>query len=271
MAGVMRETLIMTTSDGVKVAVHRHGDGPPLYVIHGGPGSTHRGFVPYMDAIGAYRQLYLFDQRGCGDSEDAPEKTYTIERLAEDIEDVRTNLGHQKVAVMGHSLGGLVAMRYSLRWWRNLEALIVVDSPVRGWLGVVTSPSGWLTWARALLLLRGEEGEMRFHLNYELGNKQKADEIRRLLSRPRRYDPARVRPLNIESFRPIDVRPVIVAGVPVLGIYGKQDRRFLADARHLRSVGARVEIIEGAGHWPHVEQPVEFHRILSGFLQGRSR
>ena len=271
MAGVMRETLMVTTSDGVKVAVHRHGDGPPLYVIHGGPGSTHQGFVPYMDAIGAYRQLYLFDQRGCGDSEDAPEKTYTMERLADDIEDVRTNLGHGKVAVMGHSLGGVVAMTYSLRWWRNLEALIVMDSPVRGWRGVVTSPSGWLTWLRALLLLRGAEGEMRFHLKYELGNKQKADELRRRFSRPRRFDPARVRRLNIDAFRPSDLRPVIEAGVPVLGIYGRHDRRFLADARHLRSIGARVEIVEGAGHWPPLEQPVEFHRILSDFLQGRSR
>ena len=112
---------------------------------------------------------------------------------------------------------------------------------------------------------------MRFHLKYELGNKQKADEVRRQLSRPRRYDPARVRRLNIDAFRRIDVRPVIVAGVPVLGIYGKQDRRFLADARHLTSVGAQVEIIEGAGHWPFLEQPVEFHRILSDFLQGRRR
>jgi pimeloyl-ACP methyl ester carboxylesterase len=224
-----------------------------------------------MDTIGAYRQLYLFDQRGCGDSEDAPEKSYTLERIADDIEDVRANLGHQKVAVMGHSLGGVVAMTYALRWRRNLEALIVVDSPVRGWLGVVTSPSGWLTWVRALLLLRGKEGEMRFHLKYELGNKQKADEIRRGLTRPRRYDHARVRRLNMASFRPMDVRPVIVAGVPVLGIYGRQDRRFLADARYLKSVGARVEIIEGAGHWPYLEQPVEFHRLLGDFLQGRSR
>jgi pimeloyl-ACP methyl ester carboxylesterase len=69
----------------------------------------------------------------------------------------------------------------------------------------------------------------------------------------------------------MDVRPVIVAGVPVLGIYGRQDRRFLADARYLKSVGARVEIIEGAGHWPYLEQPVEFHRLLGDFLQGRSR
>jgi len=55
MAGVIRERLTTATSDGVKVAVHRHGDGPPLYVIHGGPGSDHQGFVPYLDAIGALR------------------------------------------------------------------------------------------------------------------------------------------------------------------------------------------------------------------------
>ena len=64
----------------------------------------------------------------------------------------------------------------------------------------------------------------------------------------------------------MDAKPLIEAGVPLLGIYGKQDRRFLGGAQYLRSIGARVELIPRSGHQPHVEQPEQFHRILREFI-----
>jgi pimeloyl-ACP methyl ester carboxylesterase len=66
--------------------------------------------------------------------------------------------------------------------------------------------------------------------------------------------------------RPNDLRPLIVAGVPVLGIFGKQDRRFVGEAGYLQSIGAEVALIDRAGHFPFVEQPEEFHRVLESFL-----
>jgi pimeloyl-ACP methyl ester carboxylesterase len=62
----------VTASDGIKLAAHISGDGPPLYVLHSGPVNDHRTFGDYLDPIAEYRTLHLLDQRGCGDSDDAP-------------------------------------------------------------------------------------------------------------------------------------------------------------------------------------------------------
>src|SRR5438093_2390728 len=83
------EVMFVTASDGVKLATHVEGSGPPLYALHGGPMNDHRTFGGYLDPSGEYRTLQLLDQRGCGDSGDAPPDTYTLARLAEDIQDTR--------------------------------------------------------------------------------------------------------------------------------------------------------------------------------------
>src|SRR5262245_28561170 len=106
----MAEVKFVTASDGVKLAAHIAGSGPPVYAIHGGPANDHTGFGDHLAAVSSYAELCLLDQRGCGDSEDAPAQTYTLDRLVEDIEDVRVGLGHHKIHVFGHSLGGAVAL-----------------------------------------------------------------------------------------------------------------------------------------------------------------
>jgi pimeloyl-ACP methyl ester carboxylesterase len=256
----------VVASDGVSLAAFRSGDGPPLYAIHGGPGSTHQGLAQYLALASSYRSLYLFDQRGCGESDDAAEQTYSLATLAQDIEDSRRHFGHDRIALLGHSLGGVIALRYAQRWPKNLECLVLVDCPIRGWVGILTSPRGWPIWIRAMTLAFGKSAEMKFHLRHELGNQRKRDEIRALLTRPCRFDPARIRRLNLAAFQPADLAMVIRAGVRVLGIYGREDKRFRADARYLSRLGARVEVIGGAGHWPMVEQPERFHTTLRRYL-----
>ena len=106
------EVMFVTASDGVKLATHVEGSGPPLYALHGGPMNDHRTFGGYLDPSGEYRTLHLLDQRGCGDSGEAPADTYTLARLAEDVQDRR--LGHERIDLFGHSYGGLIALRYAL-------------------------------------------------------------------------------------------------------------------------------------------------------------
>src|SRR5436309_6090067 len=105
----MGEVRSVTASDGVKLAVHVTGSGPPVYVIHGGPANDHTGFGDHLAPVSTYAELCLLDQRGCGDSEDAPADSYTLGRLVDDIEDVRLAFGHDKIHLLGHSFGGAVA------------------------------------------------------------------------------------------------------------------------------------------------------------------
>ncbi len=263
----MREAINVTASDGLNLATHRLGDGPPLYVVHGGPASDHRSFGSYLEPIASYRQLHLLDQRGCGDSEDCVPASYTLERLAQDIEEVRAHLAHEQVEVLGHSFGCIVALAYALRWPHRVRALVLVDGLVRGWRGILSVPGSWWLWAKTFWIgLTKDADSNEFHLAYEVANADKQPELRQLLASPRRFDPARVQRLSMAGARPADLRPLLSAGVPVLGIYGREDRRFVGEAGYLQTLGAKAVLIEGAGHFPFVERHEEFHQVLKRYL-----
>lgn len=266
--GLLVETVEVTASDGVRLAAHRSGAGPALYAVHGGPATDSSAFGRYLDPIAAYRQLHLLDQRGCGESADAPVETYRLDRLALDVEEMRAFLGHERVDVVGHSFGCSVALSFALRWPGSVRAVVLVDGLVRGWRGVVASPVAWPLWVRAFATgLRGAADVRDFHLKHEVANVGATEEVRALLASQGRYDPVRVRPLSQDAARPMDPRPLLAAGVPVLAICGKQDRRFVGDVGFLRSLGARAALIEGAGHFPFVERHHVFHEILREFLE----
>ena len=261
------ETSFVTATDGVRLAVECLGEGPPLYAIHGGPSSDRKSFGGYLDPVARYRRLCLLDQRGCGDSGDCAPEGYTLERLAQDIEDTRLQLGHGKIALLGHSFGGPVSLSYTLRWPETVAALVLVDAPIRGWKDIVLAPRSWPLWARSIQESFSKNSDWTaFTLKYEVANPDKAEEVHALMTRPIRYDPARVQRLTSAGAKPLDVKPLLKAGVPVFGIYGKQDTRFLAAARYLRSTGARVTLFARAGHTPFIEQPDKFHTALDKFL-----
>src|SRR6266542_2176167 len=133
----MGEVTFVTASDGVKLTEHVKGSGPPLYALHGGPMNDHRTFGDYLNPIAKYRALHLLDQRGCGDSDDAPADTYTLARLAEDVEDTRAGLGHERIDLLGHSYDGLIACRFALRGPERGQTISIAGTPARGWKGVV--------------------------------------------------------------------------------------------------------------------------------------
>ena len=263
----MGELRRVAASDGVKLAVEAFGAGPPLYAIHGGPANDRKSFGDYLSSVAGYRQLCLLDQRGCGDSDDAPPETYSLPRLASDIEDVRMALGHDHVDLLGHSFGGIVALRYGLQHPGQVGRIILVDASFSGLAGIIASPGAWLLWIRTMReSLKSEPDWVEFHMTHELANKRKSAEVRALLSRAIRYDKKRLRPLMKESTRAFDLRHLIHAGVSLFGIYGRQDRRFIADARRLQRARGHVELLENCGHTPFAEQPDAFHEILQRFL-----
>ncbi len=242
----------------------------PLYALHGGPATDHRAFGHYLDPATEYAELVLLDQRGCGGSDDAPPESYTLERLAADIEDVRAALGHDRFVLLAHSFGGAVAVRYAIRWPERLLALVLVDASASGWKGPALYLPGWPAWFRAMRAQQKKGVDFaEFHLAHEVGNPQKRDEVRALLETEVRHDPRRVQPLTSASFRPLPLRN-IVAGVPVWGMYGKVDRRFLGDAWRLRRAGATVVYINDAGHFPFVEQPEAFNTTLRDIVASRT-
>ena len=259
------ETKLISASDGVGLAVHRLGAGPPLYAVHGGPATDHRCFGDYLARISQYRELFLLDQRGCGQSEDAPPESYTVERLSGDIEDIRNALGHDTIELLAYSFGGVIGVDYARRWPERVRALVFVEASVSGWYGPLIAPRGWPLWFRAMVFPGNRDDSTEFHLKHEVANQAKKEDVRNLLATKGRFDKNRIGPLSSAGMRRTRLE-TLVKRVATFGIYGKQDRRFLGDATYLKRIGATVVFIEDAGHFPFVEQPEAFHRALRQFL-----
>jgi proline iminopeptidase len=116
-------------ANGVLIYYKSLGKGSPLLVVHGGPGASHDYFLPYLLPLARSHRLVFIDERGSGRSqklEDA--KLYTVENMVADVEAVRRALGLGKVALLGHSYGGVLAQAYALKYPAGLSSLLLCST-----------------------------------------------------------------------------------------------------------------------------------------------
>ena len=114
---------------GVLIYYTTIGRGAPLVIVHGGPGASHDYFLPYLLPLARHNKLIFIDERGSGRSEKLEDpKGYTVENMVEDVEAVRTGLGLGKIALLGHSYGGVLAQAYALKYQQNLTHLILCST-----------------------------------------------------------------------------------------------------------------------------------------------
>ncbi|WP_256760558.1 alpha/beta fold hydrolase [Cohnella sp. WQ 127256] len=99
---------------------------PVLFAIHGGPGSDHSDFKPWLTPLTEQMQIVYLDQRSNGQSDRVDPATCTLEQLADDIEALRVYLGFNKIHLLGHSFGGMVAQVYATRYPDSLEKLLLI-------------------------------------------------------------------------------------------------------------------------------------------------
>lgn len=102
------------TVPGGKIYWRKVGAGPktPLLTLHGGPGSSHNYLLP-LQALADERPVIFYDQLGCGRA-DAPNEDdiYTIQRSVDEVDAVRSALDLDRVIMLGHSWGALLAIEY---------------------------------------------------------------------------------------------------------------------------------------------------------------
>lgn len=99
-----------------------------IVLLHGGPGFSHH----YMQALerlaGPDVRVVNFDQRGAGASRQPADDRYDLAAYVSDLEGLRTALGADRLDVVGHSWGGLVAMAYAVAQPTRVRSLVLVDS-----------------------------------------------------------------------------------------------------------------------------------------------
>jgi len=116
-------------ANGVLIYYEAFGHGSPLVIVHGGPGASHDYFLPYLAPLARNHQLIFIDERGSGKSQKLDDPAgYTVEAMVEDLEAVRKDLGLGRIALFGHSYGGVLAQAYALKYQQNLSSLILCST-----------------------------------------------------------------------------------------------------------------------------------------------
>lgn len=103
------------------------GDGPglPLLCLHGGPGSTHVGLT-VLDPLADERRVVLYDQLGSGNSSKPSDPSlWTVDLFLAELAAVREALGLDRMHLLGHSWGGMLAQEYALTQPEGLASLVL--------------------------------------------------------------------------------------------------------------------------------------------------
>lgn len=112
----------------LKIAYQEWGnpDGIPILALHGFGLSGHM-YDEFAKRIPDSFRLIALDQRGHGDSDWSPEGDYSRSAFVEDLEDFREALGIEQFILIGHSMGGLNAVSYAVKYPERVESLVLVD------------------------------------------------------------------------------------------------------------------------------------------------
>lgn len=116
-------------SGGVLIYFKAMGKGEPLLILHGGPGASHDYLLPWLLPLMRRNRLIFIDERGSGRSQRLEDpKGYTLDAMVQDVEAVREALGIEKMALLGHSFGGVLAQAYALEHQDRLSRLILCST-----------------------------------------------------------------------------------------------------------------------------------------------
>ncbi|MCV7419558.1 alpha/beta fold hydrolase [Mycobacterium yunnanensis] len=270
---------------GERVAYRDEGSGEVLLLIHGMAGSSDawRDLIPLLAK--KYR-VVAPDLLGHGQSV-KPRGDYSLGAFAVSLRDLLDELGIAQATIVGHSLGGGVAMQFLYQHPDYCDRLILISS---GGLG---SDVGLI-----LRLLSAPGAELVLPVIapppvLKVGNKigawftasgmrnPRASEIWRAYSsfsdRPTRD--AFLRTLrSVVDYRGQAVSALnrlhIRAEMPTLAIWGEDDRIIPVDHGHAAMTarpGARLEVLPGVGHFAHVEAPYEVAELIDDFMQSTKR
>ena len=273
-------------SQGARLYYKTMGSGPPLLVVHGGPGLSHHYFLPHLAQLAEHRTLIFFDQRAHGRSSVPRDSSVMrLDNFIRDIETIRTRLNLGKVNLMGHSWGALVTMFYALRFPQNLESLILA-SPA-GARTADLAAGGAVQQSRITREDSLERAEImqtdgfkrrtpggmdRFFRNVfksSFADRTYADSL--FLFFPDDYA-ARGKMLNYlaPDLRDYDLYATLgTLNVRTLIIHGAGDATPQQIVEELRRAfrNSELVILKNSGHFPFIEQKQEFLKIIGDFLE----
>lgn len=251
-----------------------YGKGRPLIILHGVFGISDN-WVSFGRKMAEYFEVFIPDQRNHGQSPHDP--TFNYFALCSDLYDFIEEHEIEDPIILGHSMGGKVAMRFALENPDMLKALIVADISMRTYQRRYRH----LDMIDAMQSVDFNKVESRSDVEDVLKTKIKEKRIRQFalknLYRRERGGQFAWR-LNLEAINlNMDeifegIKSEKLFKKPALFIRGGNSD-YVAyddfDQIYRNFPDADIQTIEGAGHWLHAEKPEEFYNIVKGFIEGK--
>ncbi|HEX8120115.1 MAG TPA: alpha/beta fold hydrolase [Solirubrobacteraceae bacterium] len=267
----------MRTFDEWQLELHGHrviyriaGSGPPVVLIHGMVNSSRHWERVALDLADRYTVIAP-DLIGHGDSA-TPRGDYSLGAHAAVIRDVLSAIGVDRASIVGHSLGGGVAMQYFWQFPQRTERLVLVSS---GGLGHEVSPLLRSMALPGIGLAVAAAAHPRV-----VGALAATGPQGRVIARALRpLSAPGARQAFLQTLRAvIDARGQRVSAVdrlylleamPTLVVWGERDNTIPIEhgrAAHAAIPHSRFETLPEAAHFPHLEDPAGLARVLADFL-----
>jgi pimeloyl-ACP methyl ester carboxylesterase len=267
---------------GHRVSYRTAGSGPVVILIHGVAGTSEQ-WANVAPVLAERFTVVAPDLLGHGQSA-KPQGDYSLGAYAVSLRDLLIVLGHRRASVVGHSLGGGVAMQFAYEYPVFAERLVVVSS---GGLGHEVHPllrAATLPGAELVLPLLVHErvigaGEAVGQVLARIGLRAGPD-IAEMARGYASLGDAEARTAFLHTVRAvIDYsgqrvsaadRLYLSSMVPTLIVWGRRDPLIPvahSEFAHQSMPGSRLEIFEEAGHFPHLDEPVRFAAVLRDFLE----
>ncbi|MFC1784812.1 alpha/beta fold hydrolase [Candidatus Neomarinimicrobiota bacterium] len=266
------------------------GNGEPYMLLHGGPGMYHDELFPFFLEFAKSNKVIFYDQRGNGKSplENIDSTTFTVELMVEDLEELRKEFGIEKINIIGHSWGGLLAMYYAVKYPNNVKRLILVDAaPVNTELLIkcyenqisMFKPEEWeylqKLWNSDDYLAGNpnvHNEAMRISEGTVFSNKDVIDDYMEVaaFNETTAKNSVLLNDLAMQMKLNIHVQDRLVnIKCPTLIINGKDDF-IVEEAYRLTNQlisNSNIVLIEGAGHYPFIENKKDFFGELNHFIK----
>ena len=266
---------------GNRTSVRTGGNGPAIVLVHGITGSSAH-WAPVLPLLAENYTVIAPDLLGHGQSA-KPRGDYSLGAYASGIRDLLGAIGHDRGTIVGHSLGGGVAMQMAYQFPERCERLVLVSS---GGLGSEVSvvlraaalPGAELVVpllaSRRVRSLAGGVGRLLSYLGLKPSN-----DIAELATGVGSLADAEARQAFLHTLRSvIDPRGQRVSAtdrlhltevMPSMLVWGERDPIIPArhaEAAHEAMPGSRLELLPDAGHFPQLDDPHRLAAILTDFM-----
>lgn len=276
-------------SAGAKIYYQTFGNArSPIIILHGGPGLDQSYLLPQMSELARNYRVTFYDQGGSGKSLQTKlnPKVINVKQFIVDLEALRKHLGYNKLTLIGHSWGGLLAMNYAIKYPDNLSSLVLLNSSPASSHGFKEFMANYIKQTAKISkrlekisatpeFKNATSTSIRKYLEllfsvYCYNSKDSKKLSLNFMPNSTRSG-FKVTDIFMQTYfkNPYDLRPELKKlKTPTLIIHGDHDIVPVKLAKELNNSipNSKLVIIENCGHFPYIEQPQEFFENLSKFL-----